>query len=161
MNLKYKFILQFAIGFAMGMLICTIITSVIATASINDGNTYFCDPAFSRMFSNEIVAFLVQMIISGLFGAICMGGTIVYEIEEWSILKATAIHFVIANGTFVITATILKWWNFDNILADLIYFGVVIIAYILIWLIQYMIYKIEVKKIKRSIKEFRKKDKTK
>ena len=161
MSLKYKFILQFAIGFALGMLICTIITSIITTASINDGNTYFCDPAFSNMFSNEIVAFIIQMIISGLLGAICMGATVVYEIEEWSILKATITHFIIANGTFIVTAAILRWWNFNNIMADLIYFGTVIIAYILIWLSQYIIYKIQVKKIKKNIKEFKKKDATK
>ena len=157
MDLKNKFILKFAIGFSFGILICTIITSVITTASINDGNTYFCDPTFSSMFSNEIVAFIIQMIVSGLLGAICMGGTVVYEIEEWSVLKATATHFLIANGMFILTATFLKWWSINDWVSNLIFIGIILLMYILIWLIQYVIYKIEVKKIKRDIKEFRKK----
>ena len=156
MDLKNKFILKFAIGFSLGMLVCTIITSVITTNVINDGNTYFCDPSFIDIFGNEIIAFIIQMIISGLYGAICIGGTVVYEIEEWSILKVTIIHFSITVSSFFITATILKWWPNSSFIDNIIFIGIIVIMYMFIWLIQYISYKIEVKKIKKEIKEFNK-----
>ena len=108
MNFKNAFILNFSIGFSAGMLICTIITSAITTITINDGNTYFCNPAFSSMIGHELLAFIVQSVVSGFFGAICMGGTVVYDIEKWSILKATITHFFITIISFFATATFLN-----------------------------------------------------
>ena len=49
-----------------------------------------------------------------------MGFTVVYDIEKWSILRATVTHFLIANGMMILTATILKWWNFKDMMANII-----------------------------------------
>ena len=159
MSLKHKFILLFAIGFSLGIIICTIITSTITTNVINDGKLYICDPAFTNMFGNELVAFIIQCLVSGLYAALCMGFSIVYEIEDWSILRATVTHFLITFTMFVITATFLKWWDFNNIEGNIIFVVIIVGVYFLIWLFQYIKYKIEVKKIKKDINEFKKKNK--
>ena len=158
MDLKNKFILKFSIGFSMGMLFCTIITSIMTTQHINDGTTYFCDPSFIKMFNNELVAFIVQSIISGLYGAICFGSTVIYEIEDWSILNTTLTHFFITIISFFVTAFTLKWWPSTDFITNAIFVIIIIIIYFIIWLVQYLIYKKEVKIIQSDIKKFRRKN---
>ena len=159
MNLKNKFILKFSIGFSLGILICVTITSIITTYTINDGNTYIFDFELTNFFGNELIAFIVQLIISGFFGAICIGGTIVYDIESWSILKATMSHFIITVVIFFITAFLLRWWLMTDYKIDLIILAIFIIIYLFIWIAQYIKYKIQIKKIQNDVKKFRQKSK--
>lgn len=157
MNLRNKFILNFTIGFSIGMLGCTIITAVMTTNYINDGTTYFCDPSFVKIFGNEIIAFTIQSIISGLYGGICFGSTIIYEIETWSILKTTITHFLVVMFSFFITAFTLKWWSTNDYIINLTILGTIISVYFVIWIIQYIIYKIEISKIQNNIDKFNEK----
>jgi positive regulator of sigma E activity len=158
MELKTKFALRFAIGFSIGMLVDAIISSVITTNIMNDGTTYFCNPEVTKMFGNEILGYILQFIIAGLHGAICLGGTVVFDIEEWSVLRATATHFIITAVSFTITATILKWWSFDSFIENLIFVGIILLMYVFIWCIQYVSYKVEVKRIEKDMKDFQNKN---
>ena len=112
------------------------------------------------MFGNELIAFIIQSIVSGLYVGCCFGGSVLYDIEDWSILRATITHFIITFGLFNITAIFLKWYS-PSIVSNIIFFGIMVVIYFLIWLIQYLIYKREVKKIETDIRQFRKKNKTK
>lgn len=157
MDLKNKFILKASIGFSLGMFGCTIITSIMTTNFINDGNTYFCDPTFIKLVGNELYAFIIQSIISGIYGSICFGSTIIYEIEKWSILRVTLTHFFITVFSFFITAFLLHWWPSNNFVINFVFLGIFILIYFIIWLIQYLKYKKEIKKIQKDISNFKNK----
>ena len=157
MDLKNKFILKFSIGFSLGIIVCTIITSIMTTNTINDGNTYICDPGFIKMIGNELAAFIIQCIVSGIFGALCLSSNIVYELEDWSILKATVTHFLIVMTLFFITGFYLRWLYPKDYIMNGIIILVMIIIYIFIWLTQYISYKKEVKRINKKIKKKNKK----
>ena len=158
MDLKRKFIKKFIIGFIIGIPICPLITYAFSSMS---GHPYFCDPILIKMFGSTIIAFLIQSLISSTYSGLCMGGSIVYEIEEWGILKTTATHFVLTFILFDITGLLLHWWSFHDIITNIIVFLMFLIPYSMIWLIQYIIYKIELKKINKDIQEFRKNNITK
>lgn len=94
--------------------------------------------------------FFLQVIGSGLFGALSMGGSAVYDIESWGLLKATLIHYFVTLGAFILASFLLQWFSLDVILYAVAAFTVI---YFIIWIIQYSIYKKEVKKMNRDLQE--------
>ncbi len=158
MDFKNRFIFKFAIGFSVGMLTCTFVTSILTTADINDGNAYLCDPGFTALFGNELTAFLVQCLITGLYGALCISSTSIYEIEKWSLLKATVMHFFVIVVLFTVTAFSLRWIYPSDIKVALIIYVCMAVAYFIIWIILYLSYKREVRIIREDIEEFKNKN---
>ncbi len=87
-------------------------------------------------------AVIAQILGSMIFGAICMGTQIVYDIESWGIRKSTTIHYLICIIAFIFASSILKWFRADIMWMVLIIFT---ISYVFIWLIYSAIYKREVR----------------
>ena len=83
MNFKSRVIFLSSMGFALGMMIGTIITAVTATMEYADGTVYLCSKEFNDFIGNPLLAFVIQALVSGLYGMIGMGGSSVYYIEEW------------------------------------------------------------------------------
>ena len=97
---------------------------------------------------------ILNIFLSALFGACCLGGSFVYDIEEWSILRATVTHFIIVFAGFNIIGLSLGWFAFGSI-EYLIIHAVMIAAYIMIWLIQYLIYKQKVRELNRELENWK------
>ena len=87
---------------------------------------------------------ILQFFGSALYGAIPMAGTVVFEKEEWGLLKVTCIHYLSTFIAFIIANFILDWFEWEV-------FGIVVaimtVLYFIIWLIQYRRYKSEIKRI--------------
>ena len=89
MNVRKKqFILLSVIGAVIGIAIWLIMLLTHNPKALSDGS-----------HSSGII--ILNVILSAVFGALCMGGAVVYDIEEWSILRATFTHFVIVFASFV------------------------------------------------------------
>ncbi len=73
MELRNKIIIKSLIGFIIGI---------------------FVGLFFWFMNSGDYsgTAFVIHLIMSGILGLIAMGGSVVYDIESWGLLKATATH---------------------------------------------------------------------
>lgn len=97
---------------------------------------------------------MLNILLSAVFGALSMGSSAVYDIEEWSILRATVTHFVIVFASFNIIALPLGWFSFGSIEYWIIH-AVMIVVYFLIWLIQYLIYKHKVKELNRELEKWK------
>lgn len=151
MNIKNKFTFRFLIGFPLGMVICLIIATLIGTLTVNDGALHYCSPDLIKTLGGEAKAIILQEFISGIFGSVAIGMTAVYDIEKWSILKSTAVHFIASVSMYYITAFVLKWLYIKNVKENLLMLIMLIIAYAFIWLINYLIYKSEVKKINSNL----------
>lgn len=153
---KKKLIKLSASGFVLGILVCTIITAV--TSSIGSGEVKLCNPHFAKAVGNYALALFLQTVISGLYGAVVMGATIVYDIEpedikKWSILKATVTHCVITFSSYYITGFVLRWFSIKNVKENLIMLLIFIIVYTSIWLINYLSYRKEVKRFNEKLKD--------
>ena len=96
--------------------------------------------------------FALHLIISGFYGAFCMGSTVVYDIERFPLLLSTVLHFVCVMGLYVPISLYLGW--VDGISTLLIIMGIMAAVYFFIWLIMYLRYKSEVEKLNRFKEEY-------
>ena len=97
---------------------------------------------------------LPRILLGGIPGAVAMGAAVIYDIEKWSLLKATATHFLIAMGVTLLACFVLEWfkpWSAP--------FWIMMAAeaagYILVWIIMYLRYKAKVQKLNEMLKESR------
>ena len=91
---------------------------------------------------------LKQFVGSALMGGVCMGSSVVYEIESWGLWKVTLIHYVVAFGAFLIACIFLKWFPAGTLIIALIAYTIV---YACIWLFEYTVWKREIRNINRDM----------
>lgn len=156
MDLRSRAVFRASVGFAAGMIIGTVLTAVLVTLDIKDGILHICVPAFTAMMGgNELAAFTVQAIVSGLYGAIGLGGSVVYYIESWSILRATVTHFIFTVSAYYATGLSLKWFSSENFSELLFMFFFFVAVYIVIWMSNYLYYRAQVNEINRELTEWK------
>ena len=150
-NIKNEFIVRASIGFGLGILIGTVIAAITGTAETGDGRLYLCSSEFVDFVGSELVAFLIQSVLCGVQGVVGMGGAVVYAIEEWSTLKATLIHFCAVMGSFYLIALFLRWISFAVPMSLVMPLLFMVPPYVLIWLINYLAYRQQVKQINQDL----------
>lgn len=134
MNLKNRAIFLSALGFSIGLLIGAVMYVIFASPEdlLNRG------------------ALMAQLIGSGIYGAIAMGGSAVYDIESWSLLRATLTHYIMTFGSFFVVNFLLRWFGgLGTLIAFLAFSG----AYFVIWIIQYTLWRREIRKINEDLSE--------
>ena len=100
---------------------------------------------------------LPQILLGGIPGAIAMGTTVIYDIEEWSLLRATVTHFLTVMGAMLLACFVLKWfepWSTPF----WIMLAAELVGYVIVWLIMYLCYKKQVRKLNRLLKENQEKE---
>lgn len=97
---------------------------------------------------------LMQFIGSALNGIICMGSTIVYDIDNLGLSKVTLLHYVITLVSFFSFNFLLGWFSEFNIILILAVFTVV---YFIIWLVIYLIYKREIRRMNIELEDIKQK----
>ena len=96
-----------------------------------------------------------KLLLGGVFGAIPMGGSIVYDIDSWSIARATIVHFVGTFAGFFLLAIAQGWFEPGDSFFW-IWTAAWVFAYFIIWLIQYMIYHRKVKEMNEELRKIHK-----
>ncbi len=91
------------------------------------------------------------LLIGGIYGILPMAGSVVYEIERWSIAKATIVHFVCTFTGFFMLAIVQGWFK-PGTLFFWIWTLLWIFVYFIIWLIQYLIYHRKVREMNEELK---------
>ena len=135
----------FPVGIAIGYLI-TIFSSFVW------GNGYYspCMPELVSSMESEIHAVMLQALLCGALGADCAAGSIIWEIESWSVVKRTGIYFLAICAVMLPTAYFMYWME-RSIAGFLSYFGIFALIFILIWVIQYMLGRRDVKKMNENL----------
>lgn len=135
------------IGVTIGMLITVLISYIYG-----DGMYYPVAPALIEMSGNEINAVSLQMICMLFYGAVWGGVSVIWEKDEWSILRQTLTHLLITSaGTFPF-AWLMHWME-HSIVGALGYFGIYFVIYFVIWISQYMAIRKKLKQINQRIRE--------
>ena len=98
---------------------------------------------------------LPYILLGGIPGAVAMGTTVIYDIEEWSMLRATITHFLVVVGVILLACFVLKWFEPWSAPFWLMLAGVSA-GYLIVWLIMHSRYKAEVRKLNELLKENRK-----
>ena len=137
--MRRKVISRCLIGMIMGVGISTIITIAISITA-GDGKFYAVVPQLIQDCNSEIGAVTLQAICSMLYGAAWAGASLVWECENWSILKQTLIHFAICSLATFPTAYFMRWMEHTPA-GILSYFGIFIAVYAAIWAVMFLYIK--------------------
>ena len=89
---------------------------------------------------------LPHILLGGLYGGAAMGSSVFYDIEKWSIARATATHFLLVFALFFLLVMTMGWFSL-NAPAFWIVVGAMAAGYVLIWLIQYLSYRRRIRKM--------------
>ena len=150
--MKKKILLRCLLGAPIGLALSTLITVVISLP-VADGTFYPVVPELAAGFGSEMNAVLVQTLCSLLYGAAWAGASVVWDRESWSILRQTATHLIICSiATFPI-AYFMRWMP-HNVSGILLYFGIFLFIYAVIWLAQYSSMKKRVRQMNEKVQAY-------
>ena len=99
-------------------------------------------------------ALMLHLLMSGVLGMVANGSSVIYEIEEWSIVRATITHFIIAMGAFYVIAFTLGWFSPADP-ACWIMSAILVIVYFTIWMVQSLIFKHKVKRMNEELRKWK------
>jgi len=149
--MKKKLIIRCLVGAPIGLSISTMIT-IIISLTVGDGRFYAVVPELISDCGSEMNAVLLQAVCSLLYGAAWGGASVIWEKDDWSILRQSVTHLLICSlATFPI-AYFMRWMS-HSVSGVLIYFGIFLAVYLAIWLSQYSSMKKRVEQINKSVRE--------
>lgn len=149
--MKKKIILIIYIGFTFGFMLGVVLTSVIATLVIADGKLHPYTNAFSDFIGNPLWALLIHSSVCGLLGAIIFVSALIYDIDEWGLLRATLVHFFVIIVSFYSAAFFMRWFSPFDLSAVGTSLMMFIVIYTGIWLGQFLSCKSQVDEINRNL----------
>ena len=92
------------------------------------------------------------LLICCAMGGINVGTTTLYEIERWSITRATLAHLAVTLTTFCALALFLGWFRSATIWVMLAAFTA---AYFIVWLVMYLSCRRQVRKMNEDLKRWK------
>ena len=147
--MKKKIAIRCLLGAPIGLAISTAIAIAISLV-IGDGRFYPVVPELIASCGTEINVVLLQSVCSVLYGAAWAGASVIWEIDDWSILHQTATHLMICSLATFPMAYFMRWME-HSIEGILIYFAIFLAIYFLIWISQYLSIKKRVQQINRKV----------
>lgn len=148
--MKKKILFRCLMGAPIGLAISTLITIGISLA-IGDGSYYAVAPELTRDCGSEINAVTLQTACSLLYGAAWAGASLIWDAEDWSLLKMTVTHLLICSVATFPVAYFMRWMS-HSAAGVLSYFGIFLATYAVIWLSQYSAVKRKIDAINRRMK---------
>ena len=139
-----KYLKLAGIGFLLGVTICAFITAV-------SGDPAGVSEHLVTKTESMRTALILQLLLSGIYGACCMGFTILYDLDRLPVTAATFLHCVICIVPFIPLSLFLGWYTSAG--EVLIMTSCQIAAFFLIWLIMYLKYRKETAELNRIQKE--------
>ena len=149
--MKNKIAIYLIVGFTVGAAIGDLIAFLSATLSGGEGIV-----AAELVTKIGLVgAIVLQTFLSGILGLISIGGMLLYEIEKWSLAKATIVHFLSIAICFVGISLVLRWFpvKFSYYAVAL---GAMAVGFVIIWVIMYLKWKKEVREMNEELSEYQK-----
>ena len=98
----WKTLKRAGFGFILGMAV----GNLIAAAT---GHPDIVSPALLEKAGSLSAALLWQTLLSGVIGFAAWAGISFYDIEEWSLLRADAVHYLCIMAVFLPVAFFLGW----------------------------------------------------
>lgn len=141
------------LGAVIGVFISHVIAIVISLC-IADGTFYAVVPQLIESTGSELNAVLLQTVCSLLYGAMFAGVSVIWELDNWSILKQTVIHSLVVSIATLPVAYVTHWMH-HSVLGMIIYFGIFAVIYAFIWFGQYMAVKYNVIEMNAKVKDFK------
>lgn len=149
--MKKEIIIRCLIGAPIGLSISYLIT-VAFSLGVGDGNFYPVVPELIQMCGSEINAVLLQSIFSLLYGIVCGGASVIWNIESWGLLRMTFTHLALCSAAIFPIAYFMYWMP-HNALGIFLYFSIFFVIYLFIWIWQYCSMRKKITQINRKVQE--------
>ncbi|HMM06874.1 MAG TPA: DUF3021 domain-containing protein [Clostridiales bacterium] len=147
--MKKKAFQRGLLGFPLGVFIGYTIT-ILISLFVGDGNYSPCVPALVDELGSEIGAVVFQAVLCGILGSAFAAASLIWEKENWSIVKQTGIYFLIASITMFPIAYFTRWME-HSVSGFLLYFGIFAAVFVFMWVIQYCIWRNKIKSINKKM----------
>jgi Protein of unknown function (DUF3021) len=135
-------------GFIIGVIIGQIV-QILISLQFGQGEYLPVVSHFLSFFKNEMTAFIVQTLLTGMIGVTFATSSFIFDIAKWGLLKQYIVHFCITALVWVPIVTVI--WTpktFMNTLVLLLnFFG----TYAITWVIQYRMSKKDIQQINAAI----------
>ncbi len=138
--------LGFPIGIAIGFTVALIISAFV----IDDGLFHVASPEIIERMGNELNAVIFQTILSGIVGTGFAMASVIWEIDSWSLAKQSGVYFAIACAVMLPIAYFANWMPHSTA-GVLQYVGIFVAIFIIVWLIQYFVWKSKIKKMNEGV----------
>lgn len=149
--MKKEMVLRGGIGFLAGVTIGQLIP-IVSSFLYGDGNYYPVVPALAESCGTELSAVLLQFVVCGIMG-VCFGaGSLIWEVEGWSILKQTILHLLLSSAVMFPSAYLMQWME-RSVKGVAVYLGVFIGIYAMIWFTAYLSWWGKIKRLNLKMKE--------
>lgn len=149
--MKKKVAIRCLIGAPLGLAINNMITIVISLIA-GDGHYYAVASELIADCGTEINAVLLQTICSLLYGAAWAGASMIWNMDDWSILRQTTTHLIICSLCTFPIAYFMRWMD-HSILGFVSYFGTFFVIYFIVWVSQYMAIKKRIQQINSKVRK--------
>ncbi len=141
MKNKVEYLKQFAlrglVGMGFGPIVLGVVYTILGICGVTESVGIYEMPL--GIFTITLLAFL------------CGGITVVYQIEELAISKAITLHGIILYIAYA-TVYIVNGWLKDGLVSFLVFTGIFIVGYLLVWLIIYFITRNNAEKLNNRLK---------
>ncbi len=143
--MKKKAFLRGLFGFPMGVFVGYVITIVISLIWAN-GFYSPCVPELAETVGSEINAVALQAVLCGLLGAGCAAASVIWEVERWGLVKQSGLYFLVLSLLMMPIAYVTYWME-HSIRGFLGYFGIFALIFALIWVMEWLVGRSNVKKL--------------
>ncbi len=149
--MKRSFVKSALLGFPLGITIGYTLSIIF---SIVFGGGYYgaVHPELSIILESEINAVIVQAILWGSIGLIFSGASIIWERDDWSLVKQTIVVFSVYLITILPIALILRWINL-SLISIMVFVALFIVIFFLIWVVVHLKIKSDIKALNKEIKD--------
>lgn len=147
--MKKKIIMRSLLGFPIGITIGNLITIL---TSLGWANGYYspCVPELISVMGNEINAVILQTVLCGILGTGFAASSVIWEMDNWSIVKQTGIYFSIISA-IMLPIAYFAYWMEHSVVGFFIYFGIFVLIFAIIWITQFVIGKRNVRKMNEKL----------
>ena len=133
-----KFLRLGGIGFLAGIVICFFITIVM-------GDGIPATPVFIERVGSLKAALLIEMGLTGLYGAVNFGSVIIYDTDRFPLMVASLLHCSIVILPFIPLSFLLGWVTDIESCVIMLLFQ--LSGYFIIWIIIYINYRRETRRL--------------
>ena len=137
-NLFYRCLFGAPTGLAISYAI-----TIIISLFIGDGRFHAVVPELTV---------LLQSVCSLIYGAIWAGSSVVWEKENWSLLRQTITHLIIGSTATFPIAYLLRWME-HSLLGISLYFALFFAIYFVIWFSLYSVTKRRIRQLNARVRE--------
>lgn len=111
-------------------------------------------PEYAALFKSKAAALLLQILLIGITSAAFGVGSVILEMERWSLLKQSIIYYIF-TAVFWVPVSIFCWRIDKYITACISMFCSYTASYVITWMIQYRLCKKSIAEINQKLSEMK------